>query len=94
MTVLIVCGVLGTATPAASEDHDTARRALEHGEIRPLDQIIASVKSNVTGNIVSVEIEHFGPAWDYELRVLDRDGRIRRVTVDARSAQILKIEHE
>jgi hypothetical protein len=38
--------------------------------------------------IVSVEIEHCGPAWDYGLRVLDREGRISCVTVGAKSGQI------
>ena len=95
-TVLIVFGLLGTSARAVSDDHDAARRALELGEIKPLDQIFASVKSSLPGDgdIVNVEIEHCGSVWDYHLRVLYRDGRIRRVTVDAKSGQIRKLGND
>jgi uncharacterized membrane protein YkoI len=88
MTALIVFCLLETAARGAGEDHDAAQRSLEMGEIKPRDQIFATVKSRLPGDIVSVEIEHCGPAWGYGLRVLDREGRIRCVTVDAKSGQI------
>ena len=59
----------------AGEDHDATQRPLELGEIEPTRPDIASVKSRLPGDIVSVEIEHCGPAWDYGLRVLGgKDG--------------------
>jgi uncharacterized membrane protein YkoI len=94
LVTALIFGFCGMSARGASNDQDAARRALELGEIKPFDQILANVKSSLTGNIVSVEIDHSGPAWGYELRVLDRDGRIRRVRVDAKSGRILRIESD
>lgn len=91
---LTIFGVVGMSAHGQSVDHEAARRALELGETKPLEQILAGVRTNLSGDIVSVEIERDGRVIDYELRVLDRDGRMRRVSVDAKSGQILKIEND
>ena len=93
-TALIVFGLLGMSAHGQSGDHEAARRALKLGETKPLEQILAGVRTNLPGDIVSVKIERDGRTIDYELRVLDRDGRMRRVSVDAKSGRILKIEND
>jgi uncharacterized membrane protein YkoI len=91
---LLVLGVLGRSALADSNGHDIARLALEQGEIMPFEQILGSLESNMTARIVSVEIQRSGSAWDYDLRVLEEDGKIRRVSVDAKSGQIRKVEKD
>ncbi|MBB1126150.1 PepSY domain-containing protein [Thiospirillum jenense] len=79
-------------------DHDHARFALERGEVRPLADILAQVTAAVPGEVVSVEFErqhHHGRGnWQYEIKVLAPNGRLREVCVDAASGRILTIEND
>ena len=75
-------------------DHERARRALERGEIRPLSEILASVRARIPGEVVKVEIEREDGVWVYELKIVAKDGRFLEVYVDAKTARIIKIEGE
>ncbi|MDR3517879.1 MAG: PepSY domain-containing protein [Azospirillaceae bacterium] len=69
-------------------DHDRARQARIRGEIAPLEEIIATVHRRFHGDIVSTELEHSGGIWTYEFKVIDDDGRLREVKVDAHTGLI------
>lgn len=85
------------AAPAFADDdgkhdHDRARRALERGEVLPLERILAVVRARIPGEVVRVELEREDGMWIYEVRVLDAAGRRIEVHVDAAKAIILKIK--
>ncbi|KQS84037.1 peptidase [Methylobacterium sp. Leaf361] len=73
----------------AAEDADRARRALESGEIRPLDVVLAAARSAVPGDVVSVDLKRDDGHWLYKLRILGPDGKRRTVKVDAGTLKIL-----
>lgn len=73
----------------ASEDADRARRALERGEIRPLDAVLEAARSAVPGDVVSVDLKHDDGHWLYKLRILGADGKRRTVKVDAGTLKIV-----
>jgi uncharacterized membrane protein YkoI len=82
--VLAACG----EAPAVARDHDEARRAVEAGEIRPLADILNTVRDKLPGQVVGVKLEQEQGAWVYEFRVVDAKGRLFEVYVDARSGRI------
>lgn len=87
---LLAALVAGPAPPArASEDADRARRALEKGEIRPLDAVLRAAREAVPGDVVAVDLKHDDGHWLYKLRILAADGKRRTVKVDAGSLKIL-----
>jgi uncharacterized membrane protein YkoI len=81
--------------PAAGQsmlaDHDAALAALARGEIKPLDEILASVKID-SESFVSVEFDKSAGRWLYAMTLLTASGRYRIVTVDAATAEILNEE--
>ena len=80
----------GAAWPArASEDADRARRALEKGEIRPLDEVLRAARAAVPGDVVAVDLKRDDGQWRYKLRILGTDGKRRSVKIDAGSLKIL-----
>jgi uncharacterized membrane protein YkoI len=83
-TALLVAG----GTPALARDHDDARRAVEAGEIRPLADILNTVKGKLPGEVVGVKLEREAGAWMYEFRVVDEKGRLFEIHVDARSGEV------
>jgi uncharacterized membrane protein YkoI len=72
------------------DDHDRARRALEEGQARPLNEILVVVEDELGGRIVRVELERRHGRYIYEFRVITPAGELREVYVDAMSAEILK----
>jgi uncharacterized membrane protein YkoI len=79
--------VLG-GTSAFAGDHEEARRAVEAGEIRPLAEILTTIKGKIPGEVVGVKLEREAGAWMYELRVVDGQGRLFEIHVDAKSGQV------
>ncbi|MEJ1158356.1 PepSY domain-containing protein [Prosthecomicrobium sp. N25] len=92
----LLIGVAGPAAAAAERhaDHETARRAVERGEAKPLAEILPAVAAQAGGEIVGVEFEREDGRWVYEIRVLDPVGRRREIYVDARDGRILKRKGE
>ena len=92
-SAIAVAGLLLSAGPrpaSADSDHDAARRAVERGEIRPLNEILNVLRAQVPGQVVDVELEREDENWVYEIKVLDSGGRRTKAYIDARTGEILK----
>ncbi|MEZ5900026.1 MAG: peptidase [Hyphomicrobiaceae bacterium] len=99
--LLVLTALLGTVAPSFADDdergdenhrHDRIRGAVERGEIKPLVDVLQFVQPKLPGEIVGVEAEYTDGRWVYEFRVLDRQGRMFEVSVDAATAEISRIE--
>lgn len=75
-------------------DHDDAREAYEQGEALPLAQILPLALRAVPGEVLEVELEREHGALVYEIEILARNGRVRKVTLNARTGAILDVEDE
>lgn len=75
-------------------DHDDAREAYEHGEALPLAQILPLALRAVPGEVLEVELEREHGRLVYEIEILARTGRVRKVILDARTGAILSVEDE
>ena len=99
--MVLVVAVLVAAAPrmadARDQDEarrDEARRAVESGEIHSLANILNTLRGKLPGEVAGVEIEHKGDRWHYEFRVVDSQGRLFEVHVDARSGEIERIKEK
>lgn len=74
-------------------DHDRARKALQAGEVLPLRTILDRVERVYPGQVLDVELErgHAGRdgRWIYKVKVLQADGSLLRLKVDAREGTVL-----
>lgn len=76
-------------------DHDRARQALLAGEILPLKTILERVERSQPGQVMEVELEQNEPAgWIYEVKLLQTEGRLLKLYVDARSGEILRVKQK
>ncbi len=75
---------------ADDDDHDRARRAVQAGDILPLETVLARLPDELSGRVLEAELEHEDTAWIYEITVLRTDGRLLRLEVDARNADVLR----
>lgn len=88
----VVAGLLAlisVAPPsrAAEPDHDEALRLRQAGQILPLQEVVARVVSQSPGRILEVELERAGDDYVYEVEILEPGGTLRRLWLDARTAQ-------
>jgi uncharacterized membrane protein YkoI len=79
-----------SAAPAdeSRRDQDDARAAVKSGAIRPLEDIVAGLRDRIPGEIVKIKLEREHGRWVYEFRVLESQGRLREVTVDAATGAV------
>ena len=78
----------------ADSDHDQAKRLVEAGDILPLEVILQKVRERYEGRILEVELEEKKQQIRYEIELVDAQGVVRELTLDARTGLILKEEIE
>jgi len=75
----------------ADESYLEARRLAAEGKIQSLDAILEGIQRKLRGSILEVELEHEdGDSMVYEIEMLDTQGRVWELEVDAASGEILK----
>ncbi len=87
--ILLLAAVSSAAGDNPRRDQDEARAAVERRDIRPLNQILADLRKKLPGEIVKVTLEREGGAWLYEFRLVDPEGRVRNVSVNAATGAIV-----
>lgn len=91
------CALLtGLVAPGAwaDSDHDRARAALVAGEVLPLPAVLERVGREHPGQVLAVELEREHGRWTYELKLLQPDGGLLKLDVDARDGTVLKRRQE
>lgn len=71
-------------------DHDQARAARAAGEVLPLQQLLAQLSPRYPGEVLDVELEREDGAWRYEIKLIQTDGTLLKLEVDAKTGAVLK----
>lgn len=89
----LLCAVaLGLSAPVLAgekADHDRARQAVQSGQVLPLRTVLERLEREAPGQVLEVELEHEHGQWVYEIKVLQADGRVVKLLLDARDARVL-----
>jgi len=91
---LSALALLNGALAWADSDHDRARAALVAGEVLPLPAVLERVGREHPGQVLAVELEREHGRWIYELKLLQPDGGLLKLDVDARDGTVLKRRQE
>lgn len=91
---LLLGFALTTAWAGGDGDHDRARAAVEAGEILPLPTLLEQLQRTHPGQVLALELEKDDGRWIYEVKLLQPDGRLLKLEVDARTAQVLKLRRK
>lgn len=91
LLLTLAVAVVALPAPAASaQDHDKAREAVSSGQAQPLDAILPKVRARYPGRLLDAKLTGSRGKYRYVIKILNKNGKVRRVTVDARSGRILK----
>lgn len=97
MALAVAAATAGTAAQAAERghgDHDLARQALERGQVLPLRTVLEKVEREYQGQVLKVEFEHDDGRFIYEIRLLQQDGRMAKLKIDAVDGRVLQIQRK
>lgn len=89
--------VLGASPLLRAHDHDAhelAREALEQGRVLPLRVVLEKVERDYQGQVLKVEFEQEYGHYLYEIRLLQNDGRVVKLKVDAVDGRVLDIKRK
>ena len=75
-------------------DHELARQALQAGKVLPLRTVLDQVERQYQGQVLKVEFEHDDGRYIYEIRLLQADGRMAKLKVDAVDGKLLSIKRK
>lgn len=70
-------------------DHERARAAVQAGEVMPLPTLLDKLQRSHPGTVLELELEQESGVWIYEVRLLQADGQLFKLKLDARTAQVL-----
>jgi uncharacterized membrane protein YkoI len=98
LAAMLVLAIIGDRQARADDDeesdHDRALGAVHRGEVLPLEQMLAAIRSQIQGEIVGLELEREDGAWIYEFKVIDPSGRFVKIDADAKTGKILKMDDD
>ncbi len=81
--------------PGADEDGREIRKAVEAGEVVPLQDLLARIREEFQGRVVKAELEreHRGgkKRWIYEIKVLTSQGNVLKLEYDAKTMDLIKV---
>lgn len=94
LLVALLVPLLVPLLVTAERDHERARALLESGEILSLEQILVNVRAEYPGRPLEVKLEQKKDALIYEIELLDDDGKVWELKLDAVTGELLKRERE
>ena len=95
-SILCVClaasALLNMSNLAAEEDYQLAKKLRQQGEILPLEKILALARAQKDGEVIEAEFEKKGGRYIYEVEILDIQGQVWELKLDAKTGMLIKIE--
>ena len=74
--------------------HELARQALEQGKVLPLRTVLDKIEREYQGPALKVEFEQDDGRFLYKIRLLQSDGRMVKLKVDAVDGRVLEIKRK
>ncbi len=90
--LLLAACVLPPAAAGSKDDHVRARAAVQAGEVLPLPALLERLQRTHPGQVLELELERDDGRWVYEVKLLQADGQLLKLELDARTAQVLKVK--
>jgi len=74
----------------ADNDHNRARAAVQSGQILPLRAVLERLERDHPGQVLEIELDEEKGRWVYEVRLLQADGKLVKLELDAATAEVLR----
>jgi uncharacterized membrane protein YkoI len=79
---------------ATAKDLDRLRDAVKSGDVLPLSVLQEKLRISYPGDIIKVELDEDDGRFIYEFRVLQANGRLYEIEMDAKDGTILDVDDD
>ncbi|MDQ7747070.1 PepSY domain-containing protein [Hydrogenophaga pseudoflava] len=88
---VLVLAALGSAGALARDrgDHERAREAVVAGQILPLRTVLDRLEREQAGRVLEIELESEDRRWIYEVKLLQPDGQLQKLVIDAGTGEVI-----
>ncbi|MFA7437569.1 PepSY domain-containing protein [Castellaniella sp.] len=106
-TLAAPLGLYAASSQADDDDRERAEQLQALGEVLPLQEVLASVQKTYPGQVLKVEFEEDDDCkharrkgrdceirWIYEFKILQPEGRLVKLDVDARTGEVIKVSRK
>ncbi len=90
VAAVFAAGSMPQAQASGRDDHDRARAAVQAGEVLPLPVVLERLQRTHPGQVLELELERDKGRWIYEIRLMQADGQLLKLKLDAATAQVLE----
>ncbi|MEB2845649.1 peptidase [Rhizobiales bacterium RZME27] len=91
----LVAALLLTAPAAGvARDLDKLRDAVKRGDVLPLSVLQEKLRARYPGDIIRVELDDDEDRFTYEFKVLQANGRLYEIEMDAKDGAILDVDDD
>lgn len=97
MRVLLLILGVATLTPARADDaqdHERARGAVQAGQAMPWPLLRERLQRSHPGQVLALELEREDGRWVYEVKLLQADGQLLKLELDALSGRVLEMRRQ
>lgn len=89
VVLFLLCSV---SIAIADDDLALARKLSAAGKILPLSEIVLRAKQHKFGEVIDVEFEQKKRRYVYEIEILEANGQVWEVKLDAATGALIKLE--
>ncbi len=90
--------LVGLAQPSAwgsdSRGHERAHAAVETGQVLPLATLLERLRRTHPGQVLELELERDDGRWIYAIKLLQANGQLLKLDVDAATAQVRQVKRK
>ena len=77
-----------------TDEYDEVRRLRQRGDILPLEDILARARRYYGGRVLETELEVADRHYVYEVQLVDNQGRVRYIWLDAATGELMRAQQE
>ena len=67
---------------------------MEAGQVLPLPTLLERLRRTHPGQVLELELERDDGRWIYEIKLLQANGQLLKLEVDAATAQVLQVKRK
>lgn len=92
ISTTLLTGLLAAGVVYASDkfNHNEVYQLRESGQIMSMEDVLSHARSLQPGQLIEAELEREDGQYVYELKIIDADGRIHKLELDAQTGDVLK----
>ncbi|MDR1994525.1 PepSY domain-containing protein [Azonexus sp.] len=89
----LLAALVAPAVGDDRRDHELAREELAAGRILPLRTVLDRIRPNFPGEVLEVELDDEHGRWVYAIKILNANGGVSKLLVDARDASLIRVRN-